>query len=265
MRRILVVLIALLAISAPAPAKATTGRPMHPVLKAFASLVRPTRTLRLESVPLHTETAASAAQAPAQVRAALKRGAHVLAFTEVGRALSAELAPIAAAHGYDWVHGSSDTALAVKSRLHATHKEVEVIRSRTLLSVTFEFNGHQTTVYAMHWGTNGHSDSVQVREAQNKALIDALDSDSAGGGISFFMGDSNPTRVLRDPAGSPRAALNAAGIVLIYQEARSWPPHIGVNMIGRPEKDGRVRGVRVFTHAPLGSDHYPVTAVYRVR
>lgn len=224
------------------------------------------RTLRIESAPLHTETKAGADQAPAQVTAVLKRLPHVATFTEVHSTLSKELALLAAHFGYDWIHGSGDTAIAVKSSLKATHAEVQVPgTTRYLLSVCFDFKGHKTTVFAMHWATLGSKNAPMVRAAQTDTLVHAMDKASQGTDIAFCAGDSNPGGPLKDPSSQPRATLNKAGLVLIYQELNQWPDTIGVNLIARPSKDARVKAARIVLHDALGSDHVPVTASYRVR
>lgn len=243
---------------------------MFPMLKFVRKLRRHRRhdSLVIECAPLHTERPEWAAHAPAQVEAAFKRGAHVVGFTELGpvhKALVAQLRTLATRYGYEWVQGKGDTAMAVKSALKVKDGgSLHVNGSDDLTFVEFEFHGSRVTVYMNHWLTN-HPANMATRQAQTAGIIAAMDLASKGAGLSFFMADSNTIRVMSDPSSHPRAELNAAGYVLVYEELKEWPAHIGVNMIGRCKRDGRVNAARVETHDALGSDHIPVTATYRVR
>lgn len=221
--------------------------------------------LQLECAPLHTETSVVAAQAPAQVQAACKRGALVIGFTEVHTALSIQLRHIAGAFGYSWLHGDGDTAIAYKDSLTVVNSgEVHVIGTEYFTFVTVEWKGNTVTVIDQHWHTNNHVDAATIRAAQTQALVNQMKDESRKARIAFYMGDTNPNKPLSDKHSDPRAALDKAGLPLVYEELGKWPNGIGVTAIGRNSVDKRVKAHGVLTHPALGSDHIPVTAFYDV-
>lgn len=254
---------------------------MLPVLKTLTAKARALRLrLRLrrrrhihdkfviECAPLHTENATWAGEAPAQVEAALKRGAHAIGLTELAgdkAALIKQLRALATQYDYEWVQGKGDTALLVKNALKVTGGgSLHVDGSDALTWVALDFHGSKVTVFMDHWKTN-HPAYLATRAAQTAGLIDAMNAASAGWGLSFFMADSNSIGKMSDPTSHPRAELNAAGYVLTYEELNTWPAHVGVTMLGHAKADTRVKAVSVTANDPLGSDHTPVTATYSIR
>lgn len=227
---------------------------------------RGTSKLHLESAPLHTESPKWAAHAPEQVEACLKRGAHVIGWTEViaGRGVADDLRKLCKQYGYTFIHGTGDTALAVKGGIKILDSQgfVHVAGSRGYSSVTFEFNGSHVTVFMQHWGTNvpAHHD---VRVAQNKALIAAMHEAAQGKRLAFYMGDANPDGPLSHPDTFPRKDFDQAGLPLVY-EALGFLQHIGVNFIGWNKADHRVTPHHVEVFPALGSDHYPVHVIVEI-
>lgn len=197
--------------------------------------------------------------APAQVEAALKRGAHVIALTEVHVRTAPQLARLASEYGYHWLHGQDDTALMVSAKVG----NVTNLSTRHYTAARFTFHGHNVTVFALHWETAIVAHKAH-REALTAEVLPAMQQASAGRDIVFYMGDGNPNKPLTDPSGYPRSALDAAGFPLVYEDLNDWPAHIGVNLIGHAANDTRVEPVSVETFDPLGSDHIPAQATYRV-
>lgn len=224
-------------------------------------------TLRLESVPLHTERPAIAAQAPAQAEAAYKRGAHVIGFTEVNphSKVPGLLSALAVKHGYTWIHGGGDTALAIKDRLSIISRKdfVQVSGQRGYTTVTFKFHGSKITVIYQHYATNVPAHHA-VREAQTRALIKEMDNASKGKRLAFYMGDFNPTAPLRDKTSHPRFELDHAGLPLVYS-VLGFPAGVGVNAIGYNSIDRRVRPKWVKTFPKLGSDHMPIQVGIKIK
>lgn len=224
-----------------------------------------TDTLRLESCPLHTEKPVWAAKAPAQVLAALKRGADVIAFTEVHSHLAHTLARLCAQNGYGFFHSQGDVAVAWKMTLGATAVNVHVADCPTeFVKVEFTFHGSDVTVVAFHLFT-AHPSHMAIRAAQTRALIAEVQAAAAGRRLAFFMADDNPIRPQSDPASEPRRTLNAAGLVLVNEELNDWPAGLGVTTIGRAKEDTRVSAKSATLHPSLGSDHQPELAEYAVR
>lgn len=221
--------------------------------------------LRLESAPLHTEAPKWAAHAPEQAAAVYQRGSHVVGFTEITKAVAPELTSLAEHYGYTFIHGEGDTALAIQSHLKVIKAEpfVHVAGLRGYSSVRFTFYRNDVTVFNQHWGTD-HPSHQATRQAQTKALIAAMRKASRGARLAFYMGDANPNKPLSHPDGFPRAELDAAGMPLVYEDLDKWPAHIGVNVMGHARKDTRVQVVHIDQHYPLGSDHYPVRALYAI-
>ena len=222
-----------------------------------------TTTLVLESCPLHTEEPRFAVHAPAQLTAACKRGAHVIALTEVHKDTLAKLTAVAEAHGYHLFHQQGDTALVYKRSLNSVHPSSHLMGGTRFYSqLEFALDGNAVTVFGCHWDTNtaAHKDE---RATQTRTLIKAMETASAGRHVAFYLADSNPSASLR-VGGSPQKQLRAAGLPLIYDEV-GWPKTpVGVTTIGRNKKDLRVKGLHAVVHARLGSDHNPVTATYRI-
>lgn len=221
--------------------------------------------LVLESFPLHTEEPRWAAHAPAQVRAACERGAHIIGLTETRGTTMDECKQIAKAHGYKWFQANMDAhrnvSLLVKKGLKVLHHDDVVVFNNHRVSVTVNFNGSKVTVYQMHWETTLHG-----HIEQSKSLIAAMEKTSTGKGLSFYMGDSNPhPRPQSDPDSQPNKIMREAGMPVIYHELHDYPANVGVNVIGRNLKDTRVTPKRATGHAALGSDHIPVTAVYAIK
>jgi hypothetical protein len=236
--------------------------PMSTISRVFR---RRSDRLVIESYPLHTERPEWAAHAPAQVRAACKRGADVIHFTEVTPDLVHSLAGVAAQHGYGFVHGEGgDVALAFKMTLDAKGSTVHVPGSpRSMAKVEFDFHGSPVTVFGGHLMTP-HPRNMAVRNAQIAGVTGLMDAASKGKRLAFFMLDSNPTRPLFSKSGSPRKEFDAAGLVLASNEAHlSRNP--GVTTVGRNLRDGRVKAVKAVLGSALGSDHQPLTVTYRVQ
>lgn len=239
---------------------------MHPFRRVARHLRRRrSDTLRLESCPLHTERPEWAAKAPAQVAAALKRGADVIALTEVHTTLAHELARLCAQNGYGFFHGQGDVAVAYKMTLGAKASNVAVPGCPTpFVKVEFTFHGSDVTVIALHLFTV-RSSHMAIRAAQTHALISEMQAASAGRRLAFFMADDNPTKVQSNPTSEPRATLNAAGLWLVNEELSDWPAGLGVTTIGRAKADTRVTATGLVLSDPLGSDHSPETATFKVR
>lgn len=221
--------------------------------------------LVLDSVPLHTEDPTHAAQAPAQVEAACKRGAHFIGLTETRGPSMAECWRIAERYGYNVYQAHMDPSrnvtLLVKKDLKVLGHTDETVFNNHRVGVTVEFHGSHVTVFQMHWESTDKGHLVQ-----SQALIEAMTKASAGRGLSFYMGDSNPhPRPQSLPDSQPNKIMREAGMPVIYEELHTFPSNIGVNVIGRNLKDGRVKAVKVETNLALGSDHVPATATYKVR
>lgn len=242
---------------------------MYPMSK-FSSLIsrvrrrrRHTDNLVIESCPLHTERKEWAAQAPAQVDAACKRGADVIAFTEVHSTLAHDLARVCAKNGYGFFHDvKADAALAFKMTLD--HAKASLVPGTVpFVKVEFDFHGSAVTVFGLHWRTvkSGH---MADRAAQTRDLIGAMAEASKGKRLGFFMADSNPDKPLSDPTAEPRASLAKAGLLLVTTELSYYPVGLGVTTIGSNVRDPRVKAVKAEIHDALGSDHHPVTATYGV-
>lgn len=222
-------------------------------------------TLTLESCPLHTEKPEWAAKAPAQVDAACKRGADVIAFTEVHTALAHELARVCAQNGYAFFHDKSDAAVAWKANLDGKASNVAVADSPAVMTrLDLWWNGSHIVVFALHWYT-AHPTHMAIRAAQTRALIEEMGKASAGSALAFYMADSNPIKPVSDPASEPRHSLDAAGLPEVWVELNEFPAGVGVTTIGRNVKDTRVHAVSAVLHDALGSDHRPGTATYSVR
>ena len=219
-----------------------------------------TNTLILESAPLHTEKPVWAKDAPKQIEAALKRGAHVIALTELHTPVTGQARDLAEKHGYVLI-GVHDTGLLVKGDLHITAHGQTKVAGRFRTHVAFDFNGETVTVFGMHWATNKPIHQKD-RQAQTDSLIAAMKAASADG-FAFVLGDSNPTAPLSNKSGEPRHSLNAAGVVLAYQQVHSFPRGIGVSVIAC-QKNPHVKATKVSVGDALGSDHRPVTATYSV-
>lgn len=220
--------------------------------------------LTIESFPLHTERPEWAAHAPAQARAAARRGADVIHFTEVVGDLVHSLATEVADQGYGFVHGEGgDVALAYKMSLDATGSTVPVVGSpRSMVKVEFDFHGSHVTVLGGHLMTP-HPDHAAVRQAQLAGLVNLVDEASKGKRLAFFALDSNPTKPLSLPGGSPRQEFDRAGFVLGSNEVHLGH-NVGVTTVGRNARDGRVKAVKAVLGDALGSDHRPLTVTYRI-
>lgn len=222
-----------------------------------------TGTLRLESCPLHTERSDWAAEAPAQVAAACKRGADVIGFTEVKTYLVPALARIAAKNGYGFYHYGGDVAVAFKMTLSATtsHSSVPGL-TNPLVHVVFDFHGQAVEVIALHWLTH-HANHLAGRAAQTAALIDAMNASHNSGRVAFYLADSNPSKPATDPTSEPRMSLDAAGLPLAF-ETVGFPAGIGVTTIGLDSRNTSVKAVKVSTFDALGSDHIPAQVAFKV-
>lgn len=218
----------------------------------------------IESAPLHTEHPDWAAMAPAQAEAAFKRGAHVIGFTEVNysRHVPAQLARLASEYGYHWFAGPHDTAVAVSTKAAGHVLDVSHPLGHHT-AVEFNFKGNDITVIVAHWPTNHQPLSHRV--ARTREVIQAVKNASSSTRLAFFMGDSNPDKPSHYASSFPRHMLNDAGLVLVNEEVNDWPHGLGVNVIGHPRSDTRVKGVKVETFDPLGSDHVPERATYTIK
>lgn len=224
-------------------------------------LRRPVDHLVIESAPLHTERPEWAVKAPSQVAAACKRGADVIGFTEVHTSITAELAAVAKDHGYLWLHGTDDVAIAYKASL-------TVLDSGDVppgLVLAFDFHGRRVAVFAVHWETLGSASKVKARTQRTADLIAAMGEASKSSHVAFFLADSNPSKPLSDPTGEPQRSLAAAGLPLVWAELDTYPTGVGVTTIGRNSVDTSVSAVSVTLSDPLGSDHHPATATYGIK
>lgn len=225
---------------------------------------RPVDDLILESCPLHTEKPEWAAKAPSQVEAACKRGAHLIGLTETRGSSIDEAKKIAASYGYTWIQAPMDqhrnVSVLVKKGLTVLHQEAVEVFNNYRVGVTVDFHGSRVTVYVTHW-----EPSDKGHQVQTAALTAAMTASSKGNGISFYMGDSNPSKPQSTKGSQPNALLSAAGMPVIYEELGHYPAGIGVNVIGRNKADGRVSAADVKAYPALGSDHVPVVATYRVK
>lgn len=228
----------------------------------------PRDDLKIESCPLHTERPEFAARAPEQAKAALKRGAAAIGFTELGptkAALRAEIATLCHEHGYVLLETASDATLAYRADLVDAKtgvRQVDAHRARN--HVSFTFHGRTVTVFADHWETLTRDPHGTIRDEQTHTMVDDMDAASAGSGVSFFVADANPSRPQRDPSGEPHKTLEAHGIVTVWTELGTFPKGVGVTMIGRNKHDTSVRAESVKLFPALGSDHQPAVAVYSI-
>lgn len=223
--------------------------------------------LVLEECALHTEEPQWAAQMPAQVEAALKRGASVIGLTELAAshpALRKQAADLATKYGYRAFFSDGDSALLYKAGLgEATAASVATATGQGYCELSFMFHGRRVTVFATHWKTN-KPENQAARAAMTTDLIARMREAAAGNAIAFYMGDSNPSKPLSDPAGEPRTSLDAAGMPLVYEDLGSFPGGIGVTAIGHSARDKAVTAKAVVVGDALGSDHRPVTVTYSV-
>ena len=226
---------------------------------------RPVDQLVMESFPLHTERPEWAKHAPAQVEAACERGADVLGFTETRGPEMAECKRIAEAHGYHWFQAKMDAnrnvTLCVKKHFKVHHHEDVVVFNNHRVSVTFDFFGSMVTVFQMHWESTDEGHRIQ-----SLSLIEAMRKASAGSGLSFYMGDSNPhPRPQSRPDSEPNRIMRKAGMPVVYETLKHYPRNIGVNVVGHNKADGRVKPKHATAHPALGSDHIPVTVAFGVK
>ena len=225
--------------------------------------------LKLEECPLHTEKPQWEAHAPAQIKAALKRGADVIGFTELGPAHKTTIRAaetLCKQFGYVFHSGTSDAALAYKKLLpNAKAGTAHVAGRRGRNHVSFTFFGRTVTVFTDHWETMAHDKDGAVRKVQTHSMISDMDAASAGPNLSFCMADCNPSLPLRVPTGQPQRDLKAGGIISVWDELNHFPKGVGVTLIARNLRDTAVRAESVVLHADLGSDHQPATAVYSIK
>ena len=223
--------------------------------------------LYVESCPLHTEWSAVAAEAPAQVEAALRRNAHVIGFTELRPAQAAlrqEVADLCAAYGYGFHAGQDDSTIAYRHSLNdVTTGEIDGGSPRQFIEyVQFWFHGRRCRVHALHWPTDTRAHAL-VRARLTRSLISAMNAASAGG-VGFFVADDNPSLPQRNPDSRPRKTLADAGMPLVWAELDYWPSGVGVTTIGRNLDDRVVSALDAYLSDPLGSDHHPGTAAYGI-
>ena len=219
-----------------------------------------TQTLHLESAPLHTEKPKWAAHAPAQVEAACKRGADVIALTELRPSVTPKVREVGKKHGYT-LYGLHDTGLLVKDSLKVHSHGQVAVAGRRRTHVTFEFGDSTVTVFGMHWATDKPA-HAKDRAEQTVSLVNAAHKAQKAGDFVFVIGDSNPTAPLAHKDGQPRADLNTGGFVLAYEQTK-FPRGIGVSVIAS-YKDPNVKATSVHVHAALGSDHKPVDVHYEL-
>lgn len=233
---------------------------------AIIRVVRRTDDLLLEECPLHTETPEWAAQMPAQVEAALQRGAKVIGLTELAGshpAYRAQVTALAAEYGYTPYFSGGDAALLYKSTLkEAVTWDVD-LGGEVSAALSFFFHGRRVTVFVTHWPVNTTTHAAD-RDALTAALVTEVKKASAGTGVTFFMADSNPSKPLSDPTGQPRADLDAGGMVLVGEELGSFPAGTGVTTVGRNAGDKAVKAASQVISPTLGSDHHPLTVTYKV-
>lgn len=230
---------------------------------------RPRDNIKLEACPLHTEKPEWEAHAPAQIKAALRRGADVISFTELGpahKATRAAAETLCKSHGYIFYGGASDSAIAYKKTLEgAKTGTVHIDGHRSRNHVSFTFFGRTVTVYADHWETTRADPDNSTRNKQSKTMVEDMNKASVGSNISFCMADSNPTKPLREPSGEPQKTLRMGGILMVWDELDHFPKGVGVTLIARNTDDTAVRAESAVLHDALGSDHQPATAVYSVK
>lgn len=228
---------------------------------------RTTDNLVIESCPLHTERKDWAAMAPAQVDAACKRGADVIALTEVHDTISDGLARVAAKNGYAFFHDKAcDAALLWKMTLDNVKPSLVLaaVGQRPMVKIEFDFHGSQVTVFGLHWPTF-HAGNMAARAALTNFLITQMQAASAGKRLAFFMADSNPDKSLALPDAEPRATLAKAGMILATTELDYFPAGLGVTTVGSNVRDTRVKAVKAVLSDALGSDHHPLTVTYGIK
>lgn len=231
--------------------------------------------LQLHQCSLHTESAEWALGAPAQIEAALGRGALAVGFTEVSeRSLGSDTDAftlhafyrMCAEHDYTLYHGGGDTALAWDNHFALIDKgEVPTTKNHALRWVTLDYHGERVTVVEQHWLTRHAGDNDAKRAEQSRIVSEVVKAHGTKRDVAFWMGDTNSS--FQNVKDSTRVALNAAGLVSAYEALDTYPKTLGratCDVIGHYAEDKRVKAVRVETYDALGSDHVPVSAFYSI-
>jgi hypothetical protein len=224
--------------------------------------------LQVHQCSLHAE--GPPGEVPAQVMAAVKRGAFAIGFTELSKQVDiAAVYRLCAEHGYMLYKGTNDTAIAWDIHAALIGKgEVPTGGSRSLVWVTLDYHGEQITVVEQHWvtGTYDKSHPGETRAKQSQAMIDAVTTHAEGHDLAFWMGDTNAN--FANAKDTIRVALDKAGLVSAYEERNKYLPTLGKNtcdVVGHFAPDTRVHCLDVQKYPGLKSDHAPVSAFYTVR
>jgi hypothetical protein len=199
--------------------------------------------LQVHQCSLHAE--GPPGDVPAQVMAAVKRGAFAIGFTELSKQVDiAAVYRLCAEHGYMLYKGTNDTAIAWDIHAALIGKgEVPTGASRSLVWVTLDYHGEQITVVEQHWvtGTYDKSHPGETRAKQSQAMIDAVTTHAEGHDLAFWMGDTNAN--FANAKDTIRVALDKAGLVSAYEERNKYLPTLGKNtcdVVGHFAPDTRV-------------------------
>lgn len=222
--------------------------------------------LFIEEFPLHTEDPKHAAQAPAQIAAACRRGAHMIGLTETRKQpVLTEMKATAKRLGYDWLTAPYDrhrnVAILVRKALDVIHHDAVVVNNNYVVSVTIDFHGSKVTMHQSHIErTDNEADQVQAQ-----AMVAAVRASSKGSGLSVYGFDGNPSKPQRDPASEPNKTLREARMPSVFETLGRWPAGLGVTSLGHNLADTRLEVVKAELHDAMGSDHRPLFAHFTVR
>lgn len=229
-----------------------------------------TGELKLHQCSLHTEQPSTAAHAPTQVKAAVKRGATVVGFTELvsGKVNLSDISAICKDHNYHLLHGGMDIGLAFnKSQIAILNWGViptTATRGFVWLRATWEKN--EIMVIEQHWLTD-HPTSEPARQKESELLARKMKEEAKGNHLAFFMGDTN-SDFRPHVKNQIRDYLKSEGIESIQERLDQYPITNGgraCDIIGNYIHDGRVKPEKLVTFGSLGSDHVPIMATYSVK
>jgi endonuclease/exonuclease/phosphatase family metal-dependent hydrolase len=221
--------------------------------------------LQVHQCSLHAE--GDPAEVPAQVKAALGRGALAVGFTELSHGADIDAVyRLCGEHDYVLYKGANDTAIAWDSHAALVGKgETATGASRSLVWVTLDYQGERVTFVEQHWVTGGYDRTGATRAKQSKAMIQAVTSKAGGRDVVFWMGDTNANFAnYRDVI---RSTLGKAGLVSAFEARNDYLPTLGkhtCDVVGHYTADTRVHCTDVKTYSKLGSDHSPVSGFYTI-
>lgn len=219
-------------------------------------------------------------QIKADLETILRRGAHLVSFTETtpGGILPTVRAAVSG-QGYRLRHAGADVAFAVRNDvaiLDVDYRQAHPGRPglprdgghgpRGVGSITADVDGETVSLNAAHWVTGQR----EGHEAMTRVMIEETLARARGRRLSFFSGDVNVDEATDHGRNHhlPDWLFGQAGLTTVWdelEELRNTHGQRTIDVIGSCDVDGRVEALEVKRWRQLHTDHRQISAYYTIR